>query len=107
VGTSLSIPESISRLEPYWKLIDQVTILGTPMGIKGAAMDPGIPDKIRSAASSARNHGVQVDIQVDGGIRRQTVPLIQEAGADWIVPGSLMFGEDPAEMRRWLASLDD
>jgi hypothetical protein len=31
--------------------------------------------------------------------------LIQEAGADWIVPGSLMFGEDPGEMRRWLADL--
>ena len=68
-------------------------------------MDPGIPDKIRSATAAIRDHGVQVDIQVDGGIRRQTVPLIQEAGAGWIVPGSLMFGEDPAEMRRWLAEL--
>ena len=105
VGVSLSISEPIDLLDPYWKLIDQVTILGTPMGIKGSTMDPGIPDKIRSASAAIRDHGAQVDIQVDGGIRRQTVPLIQEAGADWIVPGSLMFGEDPAEMRRWLAEL--
>jgi predicted dehydrogenase len=33
------------------------------------------------------------------------VPLIHAAGADSIVPGSLMFGEDPKEMRTWLASL--
>jgi ribulose-phosphate 3-epimerase len=105
VGVSLSIPEPISLLEPYWTLIDQVTILGTPMGIKGTTMDPGIPDKVRSACAAIHDHGARVDIQVDGGIRRQTVPLIQEAGADWIVPGSLMFGEDPAEMRRWLAEL--
>jgi ribulose-phosphate 3-epimerase len=105
VGVSLSIAEPIGLLEPYWKLIDQVTILGTPMGIKGSTMDPGIPDKIRSASTAIRDHGAEVDIQVDGGIRRQTIPLIQEAGADWIVPGSLMFGEDPAEMRRWLAEL--
>jgi ribulose-phosphate 3-epimerase len=103
VGVSLSIPEPVGLLDPYWKLIDQVTILGTPMGIKGTDIDPGIPDKIRSACAAIRDQGAHVDIQVDGGIRRQTVPLIQEAGANWIVPGSLMFGEDPAEMRRWLA----
>jgi ribulose-phosphate 3-epimerase len=103
VGVSLAIPQPVGLLEPYWKLIDQVTILGTPMGIKGTDLDPGIPDKIRSACTAVRDHGARVDIQVDGGIRRQTVPLIQQAGADWIVPGSLMFGEDPAEMRRWLA----
>jgi hypothetical protein len=33
------------------------------------------------------------------------VPLIHAAGADYIVPGSLMFKEDPLSMRRWLASL--
>ena len=41
----------------------------------------------------------------DGGIRRNSVPLMHAAGSDWIVPGSLMFGEDPVEMREWLASL--
>jgi ribulose-phosphate 3-epimerase len=105
VGVSLSILEPIGLLEPYWNVIDQVTILGTPMGIKGASMDLGVPDKIRAARAAIRDHGAQVDIQVDGAVRRHTVPLIQESGADWIVPGSLMFGEDPAEMRRWLAEL--
>jgi ribulose-phosphate 3-epimerase len=105
VGVSLSIPDPVGLLEPYWKLIDQVTILGTPMGIKGTNMDPGIPDKIRAARAAVRDHGAQVDIQADGGIRRQTVPLIHQAGADWIVPGSLMFGEDPVEVRNWLADL--
>ena len=105
VGISLSIPEPVGVLEPYWKLIDQVTIFGTPMGIKGSSMDPGIPDKIRSAAASIHDHGAQVDIQVDGGIRRHTVPLLRGVGAQWIVPGSLMFGEDPEEIRRWLAEL--
>jgi pentose-5-phosphate-3-epimerase len=44
-------------------------------------------------------------IQADGGIRRHTVPHMAAAGVDYIVPGSLMFGEEPAEMRRWLATL--
>jgi hypothetical protein len=33
------------------------------------------------------------------------VPLIHTAEADYIVPGSLMFGGDPAAMKKWLASL--
>jgi ribulose-phosphate 3-epimerase len=45
------------------------------------------------------------EIEADGGIRRHTVPLLHAAGADYIVPGSLMFGEDPKVMRAWLSSL--
>jgi ribulose-phosphate 3-epimerase len=64
VGVSLSIPDPVGLLEPFWKLIDQVTILGTPMGIKGANMDPAIPDKIRSVSAAIRDHGAQVDIRL-------------------------------------------
>jgi pentose-5-phosphate-3-epimerase len=44
----------------------------------------------------------ELEIEVDGGIRRESVPLIAGAGADWIVPGSLMFKEDPPAMRQWM-----
>ena len=105
VGISLLVTEPVSLLEPYWRSIDQVTIVGTPMGTKGTSMQPSIPAKIREARTAIAEQGARVEIQLDGGIRRNTVPLIKEAGADWIVPGSLMFGEDPASMRQWLASL--
>ena len=35
----------------------------------------------------------------------EEVRAIDEAGADWIVPGSLMFGEDPRALRDWLKTL--
>lgn len=104
-GVSLLITEPIDLLEPYWGDLDIVTVVGTAMGIKGASMDPGVPDKIRRAREIVTNRKLQVDIEADGGIRRETVPRLKSAGADWIVPGSLMFGEEPAAMRRWLASL--
>jgi ribulose-phosphate 3-epimerase len=52
-----------------------------------------------------RQRGLKTEIEADGGIRRETVPLLKAAGADFIVPGSLMFKEDPAQMRQWLAAL--
>jgi ribulose-phosphate 3-epimerase len=104
-GISLLVTEPISLLDPYWSSLDQVTIIGTPMGTKGTLMDPTIPAKIRASRAAIAMQNARVAIEVDGGIRRSTVPLIHEAGADWIVPGSLMFGEEPSAMRQWLAAL--
>jgi ribulose-phosphate 3-epimerase len=104
-GVSLLITEGIELLEPYWDALDVVTVVGTAMGIKGASMDESVPAKIREAREIIAKRGLKTEIEVDGGIRRNTVPRMAAAGADWIVPGSLMFGQDPAEMRRWLATL--
>ena len=104
-GVSLRINESIEVLEPHWKELDVVCVMGTELGIKGASMDAGIPDKIRRTREIIRQRGLKTEIEADGGIRRETVPLLKAAGADYIVPGSLMFKEDPAQMRQWLASL--
>ena len=104
-GVSLLIQEPIEVLEPYWDLLDIVTIVGTAMGIKGASMDPGVPDKIRQARRLIQERKLCTEIETDGGIRRHTVPLLHAAGSDFIVPGSLMFDEDPKTMRKWLASL--
>ncbi len=104
-GVSLLLTEPLDLLEPYWTDLDIVTIVGTAMGIKGASMDPSVPDKIRQARRTIRERGLRTEIEADGGIRRETVPLLAAAGADYIVPGSLMFREDPAAMRQWLAGM--
>ena len=104
-GVSLLITEGLDLVEPLWPHLDVLTIVGTAMGIKGASMSESVPAKIREARSIIRERGLKTEIEVDGGIRRNVVPLMAQAGADWIVPGSLMFGEEPSEMRRWLATL--
>jgi ribulose-phosphate 3-epimerase len=105
VGVSLRIEEELEQLDPYWGDLDLVTIFGTEVGIKGASMDARVPDKVRRARHLIDTRGLKTEVEVDGGIRRESVPLIHAAGADWIVPGSLIFGSDPCEMRRWLATL--
>ena len=81
------------------------TIVGTAMGIKGASMDATVPGKIRQARQIVAQRKLSTVIEADGGIRRETVPMLAAAGADFIVPGSLMFKENPAAMRQWLAGL--
>src|SRR3954453_6685899 len=105
-GVSLLITESLDVLEPYWDDLDVLTIVGTAMGIKGASMETSVPGKIKRAKEIIAQRGLKTVIEADGGIRRETVPLLGKAGADYIVPGSLMFGSDPAEMRQWLSSFE-
>jgi ribulose-phosphate 3-epimerase len=104
-GVSLLLREPLEALERCWDDLDILTIVGTDMGIKGASMDASVPGKIRQARMIIQQRGLRTEIEADGGIRHETVPLLHSAGADYIVPGSLMFKEDPAAMRRWLASL--
>lgn len=105
VGISLKLEEPLEMLDPYWEDLDIVTIVCAALGKKGLSMDPSVPDKIRAAKAIVSERGLKTEIQADGGIRRWSVPLMHAAGADSIVVGSLMFGEDPVEMRKWLASL--
>ncbi len=105
-GASIEIAEELELLEPLWSELAVVTLMATEIGIKGASMDPTIPGKVERLVQLRRERGLAFEIEVDGGIRRHTVPLLAAAGADYIVPGSLMFGEEPATMRRWLATLD-
>lgn len=104
-GVSLLITEGLELVEPYWNDLDVLCIVGTAMGIKGASMDASVPNKIHAARGIIDSRRLNTVIEADGGIRRETVPLMAAAGVDYIVPGSLMFKEEPAEMRKWLATL--
>ena len=104
-GVSLLITEGLELVEPYWADLDVLCIVGTAMGIKGAGMDASVPGKIRQARRTIDSRKLRTVIEADGGIRRETVPLMAAAGVEFIVPGSLMFKENPPEMRQWLAGL--
>ena len=103
-GVSLLITEPLDVVTPHWNELDVLCVVGTAMGIKGASMDARVPGKIKSAREWIDQRGLKTEIEADGGIRRETVPLLKAAGTDYIVPGSLMFKEDPAAMRKWLSS---
>jgi ribulose-phosphate 3-epimerase len=105
VGVSLRLKDSISLLKPYLAELDVVTLMGTQMGIKGVGMDQSVPDRIRQLRSILMQRGLSTEIEADGGIRYETVPLIHAAGADLIVPGSLIFSGDPEELKTFLAEL--
>lgn len=92
-GLGLETHEPVGHAIDHLDAVDRVLLLGTAIGVKGLDIDPAAPDRVRTLAAARRS---DTGIVVDGGIRKHTVPMLAEAGADGVVPGSLVFAEpDP------------
>lgn len=102
-GIALQIGTPVQAVAPYLKAVDLIILLGTGMGVKGCELDARACDRLREASDLAA--GRKVRLVADGGIRRHTVGALHAAGAQAIVPGSLVFqAEDVAATFAWLHS---
>lgn len=101
-GLSLDIDTPWMMVKDYLPRIDTVLLMGTVMGRKGLGMDERAPERIRAV----KKLRAPVRVFADGGIREDTVPRLREAGADGIVPGSLVCAAPDLKARvEWLKSL--
>lgn len=106
VGLSISLKQPVSLIEEHLGALDVVTVIGTESGIKGVrTVAPVAFEKIRELVRLRAEHGHRFKIQADGAIRWETVPLLAQAGAEVVVPGSLFFKEDMAKVSEWLKGL--
>lgn len=99
VGIAINIDESIDDIKDLIQKMDVVVLMGTALGIKGANFDTTTYDKI-VYLNGLRNEK-DLLIQIDGGIRKNTVPEMIKRGANVITAGSLLFENDYSEMRDW------
>ena len=76
---------------------DQVLIMTVEPGFGGQAFMTDMMPKLREAAALKRRLGLDLWLQVDGGITSETIMIAAEAGADTFVAGSAVFTGDPSE----------
>ncbi len=83
--------------------LDYVLLMSVNPGFSGQAFLPHVLDKARRlrrllvAAPPAAGGGAQIEIAIDGGIGRDNIRAAGEAGIDFAVVGSAVFGApDPA-----------
>ena len=91
VGITISPETPASAVEPYLKLVDMVLVMTVKPGFGGQKLIPRCLDKVREVRAMALEKGLNIDIEVDGGIRVDNVELVLEAGANVIVAGSAIF----------------
>ncbi len=93
-------------IEPYEDLLpelDMLLVMTVEPGFGGQAFLDIMLPKIRRTRELISRHGLQLWLQVDGGVSADTIERCAEAGADVFVAGSAVYGaDDPAEAVRRL-----
>jgi ribulose-phosphate 3-epimerase len=91
-GVSLNPSTSLSAIEWVLTDVDMVLIMSVNPGFGGQAFLPSSLGKIELLRTQLTRAGLNVDIQVDGGIKAENVGEVVAAGANVIVSGSGVFG---------------
>jgi len=87
-------------VDQYLELLpefDQVLVMTVEPGFGGQSFMESTMPKLELLSTAVKSGGLDVWLQVDGGITEQTIEIAAEAGADTFVAGSSVFGaDDPA-----------
>ncbi len=97
VGVSIKPATPVSALDNLLDKVDMVLIMSVEPGFGGQKFIPESLDKIAELRNNLNERGLDVDIQVDGGIYTHNVEEVIKAGANIIVAGSAVFNGDVAQ----------
>ena len=81
----------IEAVYPYLDRCDMILIMTVEPGFGGQSFMPDMLSKVKSLRAEIERRGLNVDIQVDGGINSETAKLAVSAGANVLVAGSAVF----------------
>lgn len=91
-AVSISPDTPAEAVFPYLEKVNMVLVMTVHPGFGGQKFMPEMMDKVRAIRAEIIKRGLDVDIQVDGGIGVDNIGIVTEAGANVIVAGSSIFG---------------
>jgi ribulose-phosphate 3-epimerase len=91
-GVALNPSTSLSVVEWILSDVDMILLMSVNPGFGGQAFLPSMLGKIERLRSQLTRAGLDVDIQVDGGVKADNIGEVAVAGANVIVSGSGVFG---------------
>ncbi len=105
VGLSLNPETPIETVYPYLTYVDMVLVMTVHPGFGGQRYIKECTDKVAQLYARIQELGLDVDIEVDGGIFDETIEEALSAGANVIVAGSAVFTENPYESAKILLDI--
>lgn len=95
-GVSIKPKTAAEEIFPLLDKLSMVLVMTVEPGFGGQSFMPETMDKIKALRREIERRGLDVDIQVDGGINEKTVETAAAAGANVFVAGSAVFGAEDA-----------
>ena len=91
-AVSISPETPAEAVFPYLEKVNMVLVMTVRPGFGGQKFMADMMGKVRTIRAEIIKRGLNVDIQVDGGIGVDNIGIVTEAGANVIVAGSSIFG---------------
>lgn len=105
-AVSLNPHTDVSLLGPILGDLNMVLIMTVNPGFGGQKFIPGSYDKIRKLKKMITDGGYETLIQIDGGVTKENIGGLIEAGVDVFVVGNTIFSaEDPLQVIQYLKSV--
>jgi len=96
-GLALHPETPVTDLFPYLEMIDQITVMTVHTGFGGQKYIEECTQKIIDLRKEIDDRGLNVLIEVDGGVKLDNAAKILDAGASVLVAGSAVFKDDIGE----------
>lgn len=84
----------VSALEPYLDQVDMVLIMTVEPGFGGQKYIDACTPKVQEVRRLITERGLNCALQVDGGVGKDNLKMVLDAGANVIVAGSAVFKND-------------
>ena len=106
-GVALNPATSLTALEYVLPKLQMVLLMSVNPGFGGQKYIPYVTEKISSLRRLITQRGLDIDIEVDGGVKLSNTEEILQAGANVLVAGSAVFAGDlKANVRSFLALME-
>ncbi len=96
-GLALNPGTPVSEILPYIEMVDMVLVMTVNPGFGGQAYISECTDKIREVRAIINERGLDVNLEIDGGVNVDNLQMNLDAGANVIVAGSAVFKGDITE----------
>ena len=93
-GVVLNPATPLSSLDYILEDLDLVMLMSVNPGFGGQSFIPSTLDKSRALKQMIDEKGLNVGIEIDGGVSPATIEEISKAGVNIFVAGSAVFGAD-------------
>jgi ribulose-phosphate 3-epimerase len=105
-GVTINRETPVDEVFPYLDRVDDVMLMSIDPGWSGQTLDPGVYPRIERARSEIDRRGLDIDVEIDGGVKVDNARRAVDAGASVLVSASGIFqADDPAENSRVLRAI--
>lgn len=105
-GAVINPNTEVKEIENVIDECDMLLLMSVYPGFGGQKFIPDVLPKLEQARKLIEMTGKDIDLEIDGGINKENVRLVKDAGANVIVAGSTVFNEvDRAKIIRELREI--